>query len=345
MEDSSANPEPNAPTESSLINSLLYGLSLPERSARSVSALVGGLANETAARLIPSAFRSSKSYSMFIGQSLDFLIHNVGRVAAEAKPASETQEGVLARQAVGGMLDFASMATLHMSPMMFLAIISDVSYGSNVYLRQLADDLKQQGVLDEQSTIDHVSDLVDALQDTTSRGADAFNAPPVNIEALQQTITETRESLNKIDPTTVFPQRELEKLWKDIESTAAESNASMLDVATTMTMFAMNRVTLASQGALSTITVAGSLVDQHIFRHYGDALITIHQDGLWQTLSTSSEPYLSAIWNNFDHSQTTFTEDLLSGKLISDAWTGVSQWWWGSAAEADDSSSNDTQKE
>ena len=59
-------PDEAVPVESvaeestSLLGTLTYGLSLPERTARSASAVVGGLVNETAGWLIPAAFRSSK---------------------------------------------------------------------------------------------------------------------------------------------------------------------------------------------------------------------------------------------------------------------------------------------
>ena len=64
----------------SLIETLTFGLTIPERTARSVSALVGGLVHESAARLIPSAFRSSRSYTVFVQQALDMMVHDVGGV-------------------------------------------------------------------------------------------------------------------------------------------------------------------------------------------------------------------------------------------------------------------------
>ena len=330
--DENSNPPPNEetterPDESNLIDSLIYGLSLPERSARTVSVLVAGFANETAATLIPSAFRSSKSYTIFIQQSLDFMIHDIGGVAHKKTEESDPADATLARRAVGGMLDFAGMATLHLSPMTILAVVSDVAYGSSTYLHKLSEELKQQGIIDQESTIDHVSDLLEALQNTAHSSSDAFNAPPLNVEALKETIQQTRDSLNEIDPATAIPQKEIQRLWNEMEDAAAKENTSIFDIATTMTMFSMNRMSLVSRGALSTVSVAGDLIDQHVLQHYGDALTEIQVRGLWPTLSEVSKPYLTAIWNNFDEEKSTITEDLLSGKLISNAWSGISQWF------------------
>ena len=105
------------PSEGSLLETLVYGLSLPERTARSASAMVGGLVNETAARLIPTAFRSSRSYRVFIQQALDMMVHDVGGVKNTNVPEALTAESKLAQKAVGGLLDVAGAATLHLSPM------------------------------------------------------------------------------------------------------------------------------------------------------------------------------------------------------------------------------------
>ena len=149
-----------------LMETLTYGLSLPERTARSASAIVGGLVNESACRLIPAAFRSSRSYTVFVQQALDMMIHDVGGVANEnAEPDSteeENQESQLARKAVGGLLDVAGTATLHLSPMTVLAVFSDLAYGSGHYLTKLSEELKREGIISEDSSIDHVNDLVDA---------------------------------------------------------------------------------------------------------------------------------------------------------------------------------------
>lgn len=316
----------------SLVDSLLFGLSIPERSARSISAVVAGFANETASRLIPSAFRTSKSYTIFIQQSLDFMIHDVGGVEQDVNEGDSQSEDALAnasiaRRAVGGMLDFAGMATIHLSPMTILAIVSDVAYGSSTYIRRLSEELKKEGIIDQESTVDHVSDLLDALQATADKSSDAFNAPPLNIDGLKDTINQTRESLGKIDPTSTIPEHEIKRIWDEMEAAAAKEDTSILNVATTMTMFSMNRLSLVTRGALSTVSVAGDLIDQHILGHYSDALLEIQSHGLWTTLSKSSEPYLDAIWDNFDSETSTITEDLLTGKLIGEAWTGFTSWW------------------
>ncbi len=317
----------------SLIETLVFGISIPERTARSVSAIVGGLVNETAARLIPTAFRSSRSYTVFIQQALDMMVHDVGGVKVSNQPEQHEQESELARKAVGGLLDVAGAATLHLSPMTVLAVFSDLAYGSSHYLKQLSEELKREGIIDDVSSIDHVSDLVDVLNSASSKAADAMDTPPISLDGFKETIQQLRTEINKVDPTHVIPQAEIQRLWGEMEAAASTANVGLWDVSTTMTMFAMNRISLTTQGALLTVNVAGNLFDQHIVGHYNDALNEIAENGLYETLSDVSAPYLAAVWENFGGERETWTEELVTGRLIGKAWQSVRGWWGSGSPE------------
>jgi len=325
---------PADPPVESLWGTLAYGLSLPERTARSISAVVGGLVNETAARLIPIAFRSSRSYKLFIQQALDMMVHDVGGVKNAAAAEAPTEEAKLAQKAVGGLLDYVGFATLHLSPITVLAVFNDVAYGSGYYLKKLSEELKREGIIDAESSIDHVSDLVAALHSTSCRAVDAVDAPPISLSGLTETISQLQTEVGKVDPTHLLPQAEVQRLWGEMEAAARKSETGIWDVSTTMTMYAMNRASLTTRGALSTVTVAGGILDEHLFRHYSSALDEISTHGLYATLADASTPYLEAVWDNFSDQRETWTQDLLTGKLFNKAWEGVRNWW--NADEASD---------
>ena len=329
----------------SLLDTLLYGMSIPERTVRSTSAIVGGIVGESAARLIPTAFRSSKSYDVFIQQSLNIVIHDVGGVPnhslnnsakpaatpdpESATPAESAQESQLAQKAIGGLLDIAGGATLHLSPMTVLAVFNDVAYGSTVYLNKLTEELKREGVIDDTSTIHHASDLIEAMRSSSARAGGALEAPPISVDAMQQTIAEISQEITKVNPRSLLPQAEIERMWKEMEAAATEADASLWDVSATMTMFAMNRVTLTTRGALSSVRVAGNLLDEHLVQHYFSALIEIQEQGLYETLSTASSPYVEAVWQNFETERETWTVEILTGRLFGKAWTQAREWFSG----------------
>jgi hypothetical protein len=325
------------PESSQVYGYLMYGLSLPERALRATTAVVGGTINESAALLVPQAFRSSKSYEVFVQQMLDFMVNDVGGVEKEGEESEQEIESFVARKAVGSFIDLAGMATLHLSPLTVLAIMSDVAYGSQTYLAELSAELKRAGVIDEDTTIDHAADLLEAIRKTSEQTADALDLPPVSVAGLQETLEQTQQAVRGIDPTKLLPQAEMQQLWDDMHEMADREGVGILDVSSTMTLYSLNKVGQVGQGALSSVKVAGNMFDRHIFDHYRQGLTEIRENGLYATLSEASQPYVAAVWTNFSSEKETITEDLFSGRLIGQAWTGVRGWLGGQESQQDES--------
>ncbi len=342
-------PQPeSAPSFGSVQNFLLYGLSVPERALRSTSALVGGAMKESAMLLVPQAFRSSRSYSMFIQQMLDFMVNDVGGVErTEAGPSTTEVEGYVAKKAVSSFLDLATLATLHISPMTVLALFSDIAYGSQEYLQELSLELKAQGVIAEDSTIDHAADLLNAIQEATGNTAQALDMPPLSVEGLRETIAQTQQTVSQIDPTKVLPQSEMQRLWREMHEVAERDKVSVMEVAGAMSLFTANRIGDVSRGTLSSLVVAGNMFDRHILDHYTDGLSDIYQKGFYASLAESSQPYFEAVWTNFSTDKTTLTEDVLTGRLFNRAWSGMKGWWASdeNSAESDSAESDSAESD
>ncbi|MBC8354037.1 MAG: hypothetical protein H8E66_18745 [Planctomycetes bacterium] len=330
----------DTPESSQVYQYLMYGLSLPERTLRATSAVVGGTLTESAALLVPQAFRSSKSYEVFVQQMLDLMVQDVGGIEDVNKEKAEDDgvEGFVARKAVGSFIDLAGMATLHLSPLTVLAIVSDVAYGSQTYLKELSAELKQAGVIDEETTIDHAADLLEAIRNTSTSTVSALDLPPLSVEGLRETIEQTQRAVQGIDPTSVIPEAEMKQLWSQMHEVATREDVGLMEVSSTMTLFAIGKVGSVGQGALSSVKVAGNMFDRHIFDHYRQGLTEIQEQGFYATLATTSQPYISAVWTNFSSERETITEDLFSGRLIGRAWTGVRSWLGGDASPSDDAS-------
>ena len=319
--------EPTQPTSRSVQDYLLYSLSLPERAIRGTAGIAGGVIRESADLLVPQAFRSSKSYEIVVQQGLEFMINDMAGVESSENPAAAPQvEDYVAKKTVGSFVDLASLATLHLSPVLLLAVVSDVAYGSQTYLRELADELKREGVIDESSTIDHATDLLDAIAESSGSVATALDTPPLSIEGIRQAIQETTESVSKIDPTKILPAKEVDRLWREMQQVASTEEVSLLDVSGTITLHALNRAGKVAQGALSTVTIAGSLFDRLVVDHYRTALGDLHTKGYYATLGEVSQPYIAAVWQNFSTDRTTITEDLLNGKIVGQAAQTVTRW-------------------
>jgi hypothetical protein len=307
---------------------LLYGLSLPERTLRSASGVVGGVLRESASLLVPQAFQNSKTYNMMVRQMLDFLAVDIGGVQGKIDPAAPPQvEDFVARRTVGSFLDLASMATFHLSPMLLLAVVSDVAYGSKTYLTELAAELKSQGVIAQDSTIDHVDDLLAAVAATTKNTASAFETPPFSLGGLKQTIDQTRQAVQSLDPASVLPQAEVQRLWNEIREVATSQGVHPLAISGAMTLYSLEKIGTVGRGALSTVRALGVLMDRHVLEHYKTALGAIRSQGLYATLAQTSKPYINAVWMNFSVRKDTITEGLLTGRLFARGWVAVLRWW------------------
>lgn len=317
---------------------MVYGLSLPERTVRSAAALVSGAASESVALLVPRSFQDSKSYHIFVQQMLDMLSHDVGGVKKENADAEElaqtdVAENYVAKKTVGTFIDLAGMSMMHVSPLTVLAIVSDVAHGSTYYLKELATELKAQGVIDEDSTIGSTADLLESIGQASASTADQFDTPPIDLKGLADTIRQTQEQLSGIDPTKLIPQSEIQSLWADMSELATKEHVSLFQLSSAVTMYSLKQVSTATQGTLATIRVTGNVLDEHFFDHYRTAIGTIATEGIYSVLAESSKPYLDAVWFNFSSDRSTITEDLVSGKLFNQAIDSVTGWFSGGDAE------------
>jgi hypothetical protein len=330
--DSGSASEPSA-IESGVGQRLRYWLSLPERTLRSGTGLVAGALRESASLLVPRSFQDSQTYTVLVRQMLDFLAEDVGGVVrGAAQPGEEKIDNFVARKAVGNFLEMASLATLHLSPLTLLAVFSDVAYGSQAYLEELAAELKKQGVIDENSTVHHAGDLLSAIAEASRTTAKAFNTPPLSVEGLKQTIDEARAAASGIRPGDLVPEAEIRRLWDQMRELARRERVDLLTLSGAVTMQSLSSLGTLSRGALSTVRVTHALVDRHIVGHYAQAIDRIRDQGLYRSLAETSGPYLAAVWENFSANKSTITEDVLSGKLPGSAWTAARR-WLGSGAD------------
>lgn len=290
---------------------VLYGLSLPERALRSTVGVLGGTLRESAAVLLPEALRNAKSYQVFVGQMLDFLAEDVGRVGERGEAASNRGQDYVARKTVGNFIDVASLATVHLSPMLLLALVSDFAYGSKAYLRELAEELQRQGVIEDASKVDKVDDLLDQIADFSSRTATAFDQPPLSVDGLKETVRQTREGLEEIDIAALLPQAELAQRWQQMKDSAHRQGVSPFQVSGLMTLASLDTVGKLGNGALSTVQAAGTLLNRHVLDHYREVHADIDRRGFYRSLAEASRPYLQAAWGNFSPQRATLTEEFL----------------------------------
>jgi hypothetical protein len=342
-------------TSEQLLSGLLYGLSLPERLVRSAVGVTAGTAKEIAEFVVPQAFQNSKSYEVAIRNSLNFLLANVGTVAESqsqredssrmrpagddsaqnADPAIGNPGRFIARKAVGNFIDIAGLATLHVSPLWILAIVSDAAYGTKTYLNELAQELQKQGLIDDSSTIHKVDDLFSAVREASGRAASNFDQPPLSLDELRTSIEQTRKALNEVDPRLLIPESEISRFWNDMKQVATNEKVSLLGVSGAIAMQTVESIRNVTQGSLTGLFVAGKIVNRNIFGHYAVALNNIHRHGIWESVRESYGPYVDLAWGNFVSSKKTWTEQALNPGHFATVWRAVRRWFGRKSANVD----------
>jgi len=306
---------------------LLYTLSLPERTVRSTVALASGAAREAAELLVPRGFHNSKTYEVVVRNSLRFLTEDIGKTKpAEVAEAEAGMDDYLARKAVGNFVDLAALSMMHLSPMWMLAIVSDVAYGTQVYAKELATELKTQGLIDETSTIEQVDDILDAVRNASGQAAGLIDAPPLSVEELKKSLDETRAAISAANYTSIIPESEITSYWNEMREIAGRDNVSLLNVSTAVTMHSLDKAQSVATGTITGISVAGILFNDVVIGHYAESLKTMNEQGFYATVSQSYAPYIDAVWTNFSSNEATITEGVLDGSLIKRAYGTLSGW-------------------
>ncbi|MBL8818647.1 MAG: hypothetical protein JNL58_21650 [Planctomyces sp.] len=352
VEAGSSGSQPSAASAETMFNKLIFGLSLPERLVRSAVGLTAGTAREIAEFVVPQAFQDSKTYEVMIRNSLGFLVSGVGTVSPDAGKAevpAATDSGELkseqgggtaasgqpdpgryiAKKAASNFIDIAGLATLHISPLWILAIVSDAAYGTKSYLNELAQELRDRGLIDETSTIHKVEDLMDAVRQASGTAASTFDQPPLSLDELQMSIEQTRLALLNVDPTDLIPEAEIASMWTEMREVAAQEQISLLGVSAAVAMQTMEAVRDVSEGTITGLLVAGKIVNRNIFGHYASALSGIRENGIWESVRKTYQPYVNMAWSNFMSSRRSWTEQVLDPGHITRAWTKLKGWFGG----------------
>lgn len=301
---------------------LLYTLTLPERVLRSTVGVTAGAAKEAAEFLVPSAFQTSKTYEVVVRNSLRFLTEDVGGVAGDAE-AEDLGKDFAARKAVGNFVDLAGWATLAFSPVWMMAVVSDVAYGSKTYIRELAEELKAKGLIDENSTINSVDDVLEAVQNATGHAASLVDTPPLSVEQLKESLNETRAAVASADYMSVLPEAEIKKYWGEMREIATREDVSLIGVSGGLTMHTLGKLGTVARGGLTGLTVAGGLFNKNVLGHYVESMKAVREVGFYETVSETSGPYVEAVWGNFAAKKSTLTEEVVTGRLVGKAFRAI----------------------
>lgn len=292
---------------------LEYMLSLPERTVRSLAAVVGGTTALLTETLFPESLRGTTLYKVFWGDMQRFVINNVAKVQREGAggDAASGDPNEVQRKMVGGALDTAALFAMHMSPLWVFAFVGDAAAGSNVFLERLVEHLKKNAVIAEDAQVSGLPDLLKAMQDASRQSAGAIDRPPLSTDELtrlaQDMTTSYRQMFAKAGD--LFPR--LETIWGRMQQLARRENISVERVTGILTVDVASWARKGIGAAFAVGQTGTELFGEKILDSYLRTLDAIQAEGSSAYLSNRMKPFLQAAADHFDPGHKTWTESIL----------------------------------
>ncbi len=293
-----------------------YALSIPERVSRLAAGSAAGLLKGATELLLPEAARRTKLYQVLLNKNLRYLIQEVGAVEGVYPDQAPVPSHYVARKFVGNFVELTGLVTLRASPVWILALVSDLTGGTKVFLKELSEELKKEGLVAPDSSVESVDQLLDGIQSLAGKIADRIDTPPLSVEELRETLRYLREEAKALKPGAAIREDEVNSMLREMQAVADREKKSLYEISTAMALNAMVRLERSGKAAATGLRVGRSLLDRTILDYYARALKDISRLGYYKYLARSSKPYFRAIGRHLMWRNLTWTERY----FLSHAW-------------------------
>jgi hypothetical protein len=278
-----------------------YLISLPERLVRSTLGLGAGTAREVGEVVLPDAVRNSRLYKNLVDTTLRFVIEQVGGVEGVYGKEDALQENFLARRTAGNAVEMLGIVAFRASPVWVLAALADVCGAGRQLIPEIADSLKEQGLLDKDAQITSVDQMLSGLERTSERLASSINTPPLDIAGLRQEWEAIRAEARTIQPG-AFPTREtVGEMWEQLKAESARQQRSVFETSSLVAVSAVRA------GVVRT----GEMVSVALLEHYSRTLAEMRQTGYATFAARQFGPYMRAAVSQFSPKRRTLTDRVL----------------------------------
>jgi hypothetical protein len=189
------------------------------------------------------------------------------------------------------------------SPVWIMAALADVSGAGRHIVREIADALKQEGLLGGGAKFENVDQLLEGLEQTASQVADLCNAPPLDVAGLRREWATFRAAVAKIPPRNLPSAGFLRQHWEELKAEAAVQNRGVFELSSVMAVSAIARapITLLRLGRAANRGVwrSGQTLGSSVLLHYSQVLGEIHERGYAAYWAQEFRPYLRAAAEQF----------------------------------------------
>lgn len=292
-----------------------YLLSLPERALRSMSALSAGLLRELGELALPRAVRRTRLYRELVENTLRFLIENVGQVEGAYPLEGQLADNFAMRRFAGNGIELVGLLTFRASPVWVLAALADLSGTGRQLIREIAQSLKAEGLLEKDTEYETIDQMLDGLEGTAGRLAETANTPPLDVASLRREWADLRREAKKFPGLRLPSADALRRSWAELNATAAAQGRSVFQVSSLMALAAVGRVPenllWLSRCARGAARRTGQIMAESLLEHYRGIGEEIRAAGYVTYWVREFRPYLKAAVLQFSPRRVSLTERML----------------------------------
>jgi hypothetical protein len=306
----------SAPTYTQAMASRAYLLSLPERVIRAALGLSAGLLREVGEVALPQGVRRSALYKSLVDTTLRYVIEQVGGAKGIYPPEQPQPADFLARRGAGHAIELLGIVAFRVSPVWVLAALADLSGLGRHLIPEIAEALKAEGLLDEATQFESVDQLLDGLEKTSSRLAQAVTAPPLNIAELRKEWQMIRSQARGSNPPQLPPPDAIGKQWEELKQESTREGRSIFETSSLLAIAAVRAVPDKARWLSASTRVGarrvGELLAADLLDGYSQTLNELRTVGYLTYAKRQLSPYLRACVDLFSQQQQrTLTQRLL----------------------------------
>jgi hypothetical protein len=292
-----------------------YLLSFPERLVRSALGLGAGVAREVGEVALPASIRRSQLYQNLVDATLRFLIEQVGGVEGVYSADGTLPDNFLARRTAGNAIEVLGIVAFRASPVWILAALSDVCGAGRHLVPEIAEALKAQGLLDQDTQFATVDQMLDGLERTSSRLAATINTPPLDVAGLRKEWEAIRENARGLPPASLPSRDAIGRVWAQLKAESTRQNRSIFETSSVMAVSAARAlpggVRWLSASARAGAARTGQIFAVALLDHYKQTLNEMQQVGYLAYADRQFRPYVRAAVDQFSPKRRTLTQHLL----------------------------------
>jgi hypothetical protein len=292
-----------------------YFLSLPERVIRSALGFSAGLLHEIGEIALPRTVRRGQLYRSLVDTTLRYVIEQVGGAKGVYPTEVPQAQDFLARRGVGHGIELLGIAAFRISPVWVFAALADLSGLGRRLISEIAEALKEEGLLDKEAQFENVDQVLDSLEKTSSRVAQTITAPPIDVGRLRKEWTEIRLQAGGLKPVDLPSIKDISSRWEALKDEAARQGRSIFEISSVMAISAIralpDRALWLSTSTRVGAARTGKFFSAAILEDYSRTLNELREIGYSTYARHQLSPYLRACVDQFSRRQRSLTERLI----------------------------------